>query len=170
MKVGATKTGGVHLAADDLGRLEGRREEQLAVLFTEDRKIGQGSGQGRNPDDGPQHDADHGNAAAALDETVQHFPGPSQRIHAVLGSLTAAVPHGDERGFGTFGHLYDFGDFQRMHFTHASAVNAEILCKTVHTPSLDGPLTRHHTVAQRLVEEHVVVVGSMGDEGVNLEE
>ena len=57
-----------------------------------------------------------------------------------------------------------------MHLAHAAAVDAEILSKTVDSSPLDGALASDNAVAQRLVEEHVVVVGSMGDEGVNLEE
>ena len=56
-----------------------------------------------------------------------------------------------------------------MHFAHASAVNAEILGKAVHSAPLDGALSSDNTVAEGLVEEHVVVVGSVRDEGVNLQ-
>ena len=105
-----------------------------------------------------------------MHQTVQHFAGASQRIHAVLSPLAAAVPHGDEGCFCAFGHLNNLGDFQGVHLTHAAAMNAEILGKTVHSAAFDGALASDNTVTQRLVEEHVVVVGSVGYEGVNLKE
>ena len=57
-----------------------------------------------------------------------------------------------------------------MHFAHAAAVDAEILCKAIHSAPFNGAVPRYYAVPQRLVKEHVVVVRSVGHERVNLEE
>ena len=49
-------------------------------------------------------------------------------------------------------------------------MDAKILSETIHSSTFNGALAGDHAVAQGLVEEHVVVIGSVGDEGVNLEE
>ena len=87
-----------------------------------------------------------------------------------MGALSATVPHGDERRFGPLGHFNNFGYLERMHLAHAATVNAEVLGKTVHATTFNGSMASDHAVAERLMEEHVVVVGSVGDEGVDFQE
>ena len=84
--------------------------------------------------------------------------------------LTATVPHGDEGGFGPLRHLHHFGNFECVHFAHASTMNAEILCEAVHPSTLYGSLAGNNAVAERLVKKHVVVIGSMGHKRVHFEE
>ena len=147
-----------------------RGKEELAVFFTQDGEIGERSREGRNANHRSEDDADHRDAPTALHQTVQHFAGTCQRLHAVLRPLATAVPHGDEGCFCSFGHLNNLRDFQGVHLAHAAAVDAEILGKTVHSAAFDGALACDNTVTQSLVEKHVVVVGSVGYEGVNLKE
>jgi hypothetical protein len=84
--------------------------------------------------------------------------------------LSTTVPHGNEWSLGSLSHLNNLGDFEGVHFAHAAAVNTEVLSKAVDATSLDGTLARDDAVTERFVEEHVVVIGSVGDEGVQFEE
>ena len=139
------------------------------MFLAEDGEIRERGGQGGYTNNGAQNNADHRNPTAALNQSVEHLTCTCEGINAVLSTLASAVPHGDERGLGTFSHFDDLGDFQGVHFAHASTVDAEILSKAVDTAPLNGALPCNDAVAKRLMQEHVVVVGAVGDEGVNLQ-
>jgi hypothetical protein len=86
-----------------------------------------------------------------------------------MSPLPSPIPHRDEGCFCSLGHFNNFGDFQSVHLAHAAAMDAEILGETVHSASFNRSLTCHDTVTKCLVKEHVVVVGSVGDEGINFQ-
>ncbi len=86
-----------------------------------------------------------------------------------MSPLSASIPHGDEGRLGPLGHLNNLGDFQSVHLAHAASVNAEVLGKTVHSASFNRSLASDDTVTQCFVEEHVVIVGSVRDEGIHFQ-
>ena len=87
-----------------------------------------------------------------------------------MRSLTATVPHTNEWSFGAFGHFHHFGNFHGVHFTHAAAVDAEVLGEAVHSASFNGALASDDSVAEGWVHEHLMVNRSVGYEGVEFEE
>ena len=140
------------------------------MFFSEDGKVSQGSGQGADAHHGAEHQTQHWDATAALHHAVQQFPGSAEGSDAVVSALSATVPNANQRRSGPFGHLHDFGDLQRMHFTHAPAVDAEILRKAVDAAAVNAAVSRHHTVSRRGVKVHVVVRGPVGHKSVQFDE
>jgi hypothetical protein len=55
-----------------------------------------------------------------------------------------------------------------MHLTHASTVNAKVLSEAVDPTSVNRSLARYNSISQCFVEKHVVIVGSVGDECIDL--
>jgi hypothetical protein len=57
-----------------------------------------------------------------------------------------------------------------MHFTHAAAMNAEILGEAVHSPAIDGAVASDNSIAEGVVKKHAVIGGSVRDKSINFDE
>jgi hypothetical protein len=57
-----------------------------------------------------------------------------------------------------------------MHFTHTSAMDAEILCEAVDTPPIHSPMAGDNTIPECMMKKHAVIGRAMSDKGIDFDE
>jgi hypothetical protein len=105
-----------------------------------------------------------------LHEPVEQLTRSSEGGNAIVSALTSSVPQSDDWGFDSIRHLDHFGDFLGVHFTHAAAVNAEILSKTINAAAFNRSVSSDDTISDGVVQEHSIVGCSVGYEGIDFDE
>ena len=144
--------------------------EHVARVLDHDREVRDRRRIDRAARARPHHDRDLGNDAGGQDVAQEDLGVPAEGCDALLDPSAARIVEADDRSADLHRQVHDLADLLGVGLRERSPEDREVLAEDEDEPAVDRAVAGHDTVAQHVVLGETEFGGSMGDEGIELDE